>query len=164
MANSSSPSIRWQDGTDGTVFSTLFDREIKVMLSDGGSQAYAQCCANVLNSLSQKLIDDFCAASIRYCNGFLEAVGEPLREFPHRASVLKLIEDGMLIVPETPDPQLPVVHMELNCDWESEHGLELIIRDSRLIYLGGYDGYDPSQSDQTVYGNYAIEKEAGGDD
>ena len=32
--------------------------------------------------------------------------------------------------------------LECNCDWEPEHGLQLILRDgTRITKVGGYDGH-----------------------
>jgi hypothetical protein len=129
-------------GIEGEVFFDLFDKYIALMVEDD-SLSYAQKCAAYLNELSKPLMKELCEASIRYCNNFLDAIGEPTKEFEKTEDVLKHIYPSMLIVPFPEDIKDPVIHMELNCSWEEEHGMEWVIRGNKVLYVGAFNGEDP---------------------
>ncbi len=93
------------------------------------------CCIPVrplLNSLGNGVIDKLCEASIRYCNDFCDSIGEDLTDFI--------------------DENTPVVDLELNYDWEKEHGMQWIVRDDQVLYVGAYEGEDP-------WGDYTMKDE-----
>ncbi|MDJ0940564.1 MAG: hypothetical protein QNJ00_12465 [Woeseiaceae bacterium] len=129
-------------GTEGECYFGLFDRYIK-LIDDESNLEYASQCVMLLNSLEDSVIDALCEASIRYCNGFLEDIGEPTRRFDTPRAVLDLINPVLLLVPYLTDSRVPVVHLELNCDWEVEHGMEWIVREDRVQYVGAFHGEDP---------------------
>jgi hypothetical protein len=129
-------------GIEGEVFFDIFDKYISLMVEDD-TLSYAQKCAAYLNELSEPLVKELCEASIRYCNSFLDAIGEPTKEFEKKEDVLKHIYPSMLIVPFPEDIKDPVIHMELNCSWEEEHGMEWVIRGNKVLYVGAFNGEDP---------------------
>ena len=129
------------------VWSNVLDREIGVT-SDGDelkpeSLDYAQDCADAFNSLPKALESELLAASKRYCDDFLESVGEPslslLTDEHIRAAILA---PTSLHVPMGAELDT-VVYIESECQWEDEHGIEILIRDGALLYVGGYCGVDP---------------------
>ena len=130
---------------EGEVFFGLFDRYIS-FFSDGNEGKvdleYVNQCAVYLNSLSEDLIDRLCQGSIMYCNTFLDDIGEEAKQFANYRDVLPLITPLGLSIPEK-NRNEPVIHLELDCEWEPEHGMEWIVREDRILYIGSYDGEDP---------------------
>lgn len=144
-----------EQGFDGTVYFRLFERRIHLIL-ETDDRAFANECAEQLNLLDEPVVDSLCAASIRYCNEFLEAIGEPLEEFSAARDVLRLIHPSALIIPKPNSTGNPVIHLELNCDWEIEHGMEWVVRNGRVLYVGAFNGEDPyGNFDTDVSWNYA---------
>jgi hypothetical protein len=129
-------------GIEGEVFFGLFDKYISLMVEDD-DLIYAQKCAAYLNELPNSVVKELCEASIRYCNGFLEAIGEPKKIFKKAEDVLKHIYPSVLMVPFPDGITNPVIHMELNCSWEEEHGMEWVIRDNKVLYVGAFNGENP---------------------
>lgn len=127
-------------GIEGEVFFRLYGTFIGLTIDEESNVEFAQKCAALLNNLSRSVVDHLCRASERYCNDFLYEVGEPLIEFKTNRAVLDRIEPGALIVPKPNEIATPVVHMELDCDWEEEHGMEWLIRDNTVLYVGGFNG------------------------
>jgi hypothetical protein len=127
----------------GEVFVDLFEKYVDFAVEDAATIEYVIRCAEYLNSFDDELIEALCAACIRYCNGFLTIVGDAPKHFALPRDVLKLISPSLLIVPNIEDLDEPVVHMELNCDWEIEHGMEWIIRGKNILYVGSFNGQDP---------------------
>lgn len=131
---------RW--ALQGQVFFALFDRYIPFVVEDAATVEYVTQCAEYLNSWSDETIDALCLACIRYCNDFRDMVGEDLIEFASPRDVLKLIHPSSLIVPNPEHPE-PVAQLELNCDWEEEHGMEWILRGTEVLYVGGFNSQNP---------------------
>ena len=131
------------DGLEGQVFFSLFDKYIDFSAYDSTDIEYVTRCAGYLNALSEPVVGELCRASIRYCNDFLNAVGEKEREFEDDRDVLGLIYPAALIVPNPENGDEPVIHLELNCVWEEEHGMEWVVRGDKVLYVGGFNDEDP---------------------
>ncbi len=130
-------------GLEGEVFFGLFDKFIGLIIEDDSTVEFAEDCAELLNSLDDEVINWLCRASELYCNDFLYQVGEPQLEFQNSRSVLEKVYPGGLIVPPPNENRTPVVWMELRCEWEEEHGMEWVIRNNRVYYVGAYGGSNP---------------------
>ena len=142
-------------GLEGEIYFELFNKDIALSVEDTDSD-YAEECAKYLNELSSEVINQLCEASIRYCNNFLEAIGEPQKKFNTPNDILPLIYPSVLIVPYPEVPNEPVIHLELNCEWEEEHGMEWVVRNNKVLYVGAFNGEDPwsDYSEKQVW-NYA---------
>ena len=44
---------------------------------------------------------------------------------------------------EKPEADIPAFDIECGCDWEEEHGMEIIIKGDELLYIGEYAGLGP---------------------
>lgn len=142
-------------GPEGEVWFGLFEKYIKFSIDDDADLDYAQKCAEYLNDISEETIKDLCEASIRYCNDFLENTGQPIKEFSSYKDVLSLVYPSILIIPD-PESDETVIHMELNCQWEPEHGMEWVVRSGKVLYVGGFNGTYPwGEIPQDVSYNYA---------
>ena len=142
-------------GIEGEVFFRRFDKFIALSIEDDNID-FAEKCANYLNELSDDVVDSVCEASIRYCNSFLEAIGELPKACDKPSEVLGLIYPSVLLVPYPENESEPVIHMELNCEWEPEHGMEWVIRGNKVLYVGAFNGEDPwSDFSQKETWNYA---------
>ena len=45
-----------------------------------------------------------------------------------------------------------------SCDWEQEHGIEIIILDDKVLYLGAFEDNSPWYSYETDEWNFALEQ------
>lgn len=124
---------------EGRVFCRPFGRYIAFAVEDAASLDYVRRCAAHLDTLPEPVLDALCAASIRYCNEYRLLLGEAPLAFASPREVLALVDPNTLLIPNEERPE-PVVHLELNCDWDLEHGLEWIVRDGQVLYVGGFNG------------------------
>ncbi len=133
---------------EGEVFFPLFERYIRFSTHNYEGNAdldltYVNQCAAYLNSLSDDLINRLCQGSIMYCNYYLdEYLGEDQKEFINCRDVLSLITPLNLSIPKMKRNE-PIVHLELDCEWEPEHGMEWIVRGDRVLYIGSFESEDP---------------------
>lgn len=128
---------------EGEAYLELFDQNITVYIEQESDIEYAELCITYLNTLSDGLIDDICNASIRYCNEFLDDIGEDIIEFNKPTDVLPYITPNTICIPKPKNKIEPVIDLELNCEWEEEHGMEWIIRNGVVMYVGPYNGINP---------------------
>ncbi|PZD96727.1 hypothetical protein DNH61_05885 [Paenibacillus sambharensis] len=133
---------------EGEFYCKLFAREVRFMAEQGAGTDYIEQCVSYLNSLREDVVEALCEASIRYCNEFLDDIGEEMIQFTKPADVLKLVDPNILIVPDPEGRTEPVVHMELDCEWEIEHGMEWVVRGDQVLYVGSFNSENP-------WGDYA---------
>lgn len=133
-------------GLEGNLCWELFDRELEVMIDKGVDIVYAEKCAEALNSLSEETVRSIWEASKRYFLFFCEYVGEDFNEdmdvkiyentpaeeiradvFPH------------VFIVNAPKDERVGFHIECDCCWEPEHGMEITILDGKLVYLGPFE-------------------------
>ena len=138
---------------EGTVYCKLSNSNIDVHLHDDVSIEYAEKCAEAMNSMPDELIDVICRAAKRYCLEFLDAIGGAeendidltvsVDENTPPLDMLKCFDIGTLIVSVPEDPTRIGYQLSGNCDWEEEHGIEIVILDDKLVYLGEFSGESP---------------------
>ena len=144
------------DTLAGEVWFGLFDSYLQFIVDNAASLDYVEKCGVYLNELSEVTVKSVCEASIRYCNDCLKALGYPTKTFSNYRDVLNLITPATLIIPDPEQGDDPVIWMELNCEWELEHGMEWVIRRDGVMYVGSFDGTYPwGEIEKNVPGNYA---------
>ena len=132
---------------EGVFYSTLFHCEIGINIDPDVDMEYAEMCAEHFNSLSDRMIDEFCDMAVRYCEfmheewadfGYDDIVEEINTAIPEKVEgreILKFISSPtMYVMP--PEQNVPGYSIECNCIWEPEHGLDWIIRDDKNLYVG----------------------------
>lgn len=136
-------------GLEGKVRFDLFNTEIKVIIDDDADLDYAEKCAEALNELSQKTIDDICKAAKSYCLFFLDECDGAEEDMPFEVTeatpfreILKCIRPSCLLV-HAPEGQGIGIHLECECGWEIEHGMELTLLDDELVYCGSFEDAHP---------------------
>lgn len=145
-------------GIEGEMDCKLFNQQIGVMADEEVNEEYISKCADYLNNLPEELIDHLCDASIEYCKEFCEDVGEGIPEINSKRDILKYIQPRSLII-EAPIGEQIVFHMELDCDWEIEHGLEWTINNGRVLYVGSFEsegGWREEEYYKQLSWNYAF--------
>lgn len=142
-------------GIEGKVRFELFGVEINVLINKEVDMEYAESCACNLNCLPNETIEKICSASKQYCLYMLDEWAEFGMEVPMEFAedtpdkeILKHIHPTTLII-EEPKENIIGYHLECECDWEPEHGLELTLRDGKLIYCGSFECCDAWQKYST---------------
>lgn len=137
-------------GTEGTLHFALFDEDIDVLIEEDFEDIdYAQKCAAHLNSLSEEMIDKICRAAKAYCLYALkewydfdfDLSAEITEDTPVR-EILKCISPLCLSI-NCPKTDEIGYHIEFNCEWEPEHGMELTILGDELLYCGAFESINP---------------------
>ena len=142
------------DGAEGSVTFPLFNRNIDLLVNGDVPYEYVVACSRALESLSGDLVDKLLLGTARYREagrkqGFTGGdVQEPKDLLPH-------IEPSCLTV-WPPEGNGVALSLELDCDWEDEHGMEWLIRDSEVVYVGPFQGESPWDDPANLPMNYAV--------
>ena len=127
----------------------LFDEEIEVSIDEGVDIAYAEKCAEALNNLPEETVKAIWEAAKKYCLYFMEICGEEwddwnemsfkvTKETPAEKLKSEIFPTSLIV--DEPEDERVGFHLECNCSWEPEHGLEITILDGKLVYLGAFEG------------------------
>ena len=99
----------------------------------------------VLNSADRNSISDL---AYKNCMDFLDAVGfdeadKPLRKIKDKNEIWKFIHPSEIYVTRRPYKEQDMyVTVACECDWEQEHGLQLVFRQGRkLTRISDQDGH-----------------------
>ncbi len=103
---------------------------------------------NVLLAAKPALLASATTHLVHYCKDMLARAGDeaPRLKLQKPADVWKYVQLGdELVVSEREDDDDEdgiYFSLECNCDWEPEHGLQIVIRDGkRITKLGPFDGH-----------------------
>ncbi len=138
---------------EGTVKSGLFGHEMRVLIDRSASVEYAEKCVQAMNSLPEETIDTICEAAKKYCLWIVEEIGSswddewynmkvPIYEDTPAREILKNVFLDELIVEKPEDSSIGYCLGE-GCGWEPEHGIEIVIKDNKVLYVGAFGGYSP---------------------
>lgn len=141
---------------EGTVFG-----DIEVMIENSVDMAYAEKCAEHLLSLSEDMIDRICERTSAYHRYMLEEWDEDFVEeinekVPCDASgrdMLNYIQQPTLFI-LPPQGEGTGYTVEGQCEWEPEHGIDIIILDDDLRYVGSAEGFEPWDDDDELECEY----------
>lgn len=132
---------------EGITLFALFNQNIDIMFGEDVPINYAEKCVDSLNCLSEKIVSHLCESAIRYCNDTKENVYNPdLETIPSDIKdreILKYIKPIGVYIEEVRDLNKLAFFVECDCEWEPESGLQIVIYDDQLLYVGPYGNYDP---------------------
>ena len=107
---------------------------------------YAKKCLAFLDDLPADLEKRLAKYLWRYYKDYED---DYLIEFGEDAAltedqIFEHVEIGSLIVGNDCRQDRIEFHLDGNCDWEPEHGLEITISDGAILYVGPYEDYEPN--------------------
>jgi len=135
----------------GTMYCPMFGKEIEVSIENETEVGfdltpYAEKCAAHLTNLSDEFIDKICERVSAYHQYMLEEWNEEfVKEINEKVPPTV---SGRAILDYITEPRLVVecakgdgIGYSINgyCEWEPEHGIEIIILDDKLLYVGMTD-------------------------
>ncbi|KAG4105967.1 hypothetical protein H8356DRAFT_1630259 [Neocallimastix lanati (nom. inval.)] len=128
--------------TEGKVYCPMFGKDIMVVFENEVEIKYVEKCANHLAHISDDMVDKICDRISAYHQFMLsqwndEYVKEINELIPPNVTgrdILNYIIEPKLVVYQPKDGIGYTI--EGQCDWEPEHGIEIIIKDDKLLYVG----------------------------
>lgn len=135
-----------EDGTLEAEFDCKYtDDAMEVIVNSDVDEKYAERCIEHFNNLSDDLLDCISEALCRYC----EAIRYDAEDVFGDLGLPEKIEGREILnycYPTSMSVEVPTSYnivgysIEGNCNWEPEHGFQLIIRDDKLISASPFEG------------------------
>lgn len=147
------------DQMEGTAFFPYLNKDITVICRKGVSSEYTEKCLEYLEEVDDVLMLQIC----KYAEVFLKAtlentsVGDLGDEeaFPYDdlPDLLQYISFETLYIEEPPESikdasEAKVLNLTGGCEWWEDEGLQCLVRDGEVIYLGYFE-------DLSVWGDYS---------
>ena len=137
-------------GLEGFLKWPIFDCVLDVVIREAATLEYAEKCAEALVNLPEETVRSILEAAKRYFLFFCEYVGYDFNEDMdvkiYKDSPVKEIKADVfphVFIVDKPKDDRVGFHIECNCCWEPEHGLEITILDGKLVYLGPFEDNGP---------------------
>lgn len=139
---------------EGTMLCSLFGCEMEVNIEKGVGLDYAEKCAAALETLTEEAKDMICervSAFHQYMldewdDEFVAEINEKVPCDVRGREILKYIEEPKLYI-LTPQGEGTGYTIEGLCPWEPEHGIDIMMLDGEVRYVGTPEGYDPWSDD-----------------
>jgi len=123
--------------------STVFNREISVSAGDA-SEKYVRRCIDFFQNMKENEIDFLAGEALQYYRDIVEMSGDKVERMPEEISgreILDWIYPKVMWTDGDREADGPMAFIiECDCEWEPEHGLEIVAFDERIIHVGSYDG------------------------
>ncbi len=150
-------------GYEGTAFLDHWDCEVNVVFPSEDKREYAEKCVKFLQDMSEDFKKRFSKYAYRYFQEMVEEVGEEcLEDMPadvKEEDILEFVYPNVIIVDEECRDDRVEFHVECNCGWEIEHGLEITVSDGKILYVGGFDDMPPYNTERLEYVGFYDEDE-----
>lgn len=122
---------------EGMIHLDLFKKDIPYKAQNNDIDSlYIEKCITYINSISEKVIESLCDASIEHCNAHLSSIGEEPLKFRTNRSILYISYPKLLIIPEPDKDFVPAFHLILKCEWDKKNGMEWIVQNDTISYVG----------------------------
>lgn len=148
---------RHEGDWEAQFYSSLFQQHMTVYVLDlETSINKVEQTIQQFNNLRPDLLARLYQFSWDYCKCFCDYVGDQdCPDIQQPSEILQYIQPMALHVETHPDRTDIIIRVELNCDWEVEHGLEWLIRDQQILYVGSCEMPDAWQ-EISYYQNYDL--------
>lgn len=140
---------------------SIFSRDILINVENSVSMDYVSQCLEHFVSLNDEMIDTICERISAYHQYMLEEWDDEFVEEINQ-EVPKDIK-GKDILAYVIDPEIYIFPpagkgigylIEGQCAWEPEHGIDIILLDDKVIYVGMACGLDPWAEEDEVECDY----------
>lgn len=128
-----------------------FQTRLEVTCDPEVTPEYAARCVQWLAETDESLIREICQYALYYLQDTLEStsIGELLdEEIQHiqdPLDILRYMAFGSLAIDPPSDEEsadIPVLNLGGGCDWQEDEGLQCLVKNGHVVYLGGWDDLD----------------------
>ena len=124
----------------GKAYILPFDTELEVIVDEDVEIVYVEKCIEYINNLPQSLLNKISERAYKYYDFIRNECGDVDDILPEK--IMEHVYPLNIFV-EKPEADIPAFDIECGCDWEEEHGMEIIIKGDELLYIGEYAGLGP---------------------
>ncbi|WP_172254313.1 DUF6985 domain-containing protein [Saccharibacillus deserti] len=149
-----------ENGIRGEIHVPLFGKFTAIEGEPGVTPDYLEKCAESLLGLSEEAVEAICRYTFEFCRDAAAgspdaAYSEQLAEIAEPRGILGAFELSEVRISEPEDPKVPALDLLCSCPWDEENGMQILILDGTVVYVGVYDGLNAWQDNLEEWGNYA---------
>ncbi len=142
-------------GREGQTYCKFADTEIEVLIPDEEvTSAYIDQCMESLDSFSNELLETLCEAAKKYCLKMKAVCAEEEEENEDIAAIpvtadtpasemMQYIQITSMKITEPDEEDVIAYQLSGNCDWNVENGIEIILVDDQIVYVGPFEDHSP---------------------
>lgn len=132
----------------GKAYLNLFNSDVEIMIMKDTPLDYAEKCIDHFNNLTQEAIDYILERLVQYCkfmtsewqemdfyNYIVESIHQKMPDGANKQTILTHVTPNTFVI-GPPEQPIPAYSIDCNCVWEPEHGVEIIMRDNDVLYVG----------------------------
>lgn len=123
--------------------STVFNRPVSVSALNV-SEGYVKKCIDFFQNMSEEQKDRLAEEATAYYREIQEYSGDTDSKMPEELSgreILDWVYPKVMWIGNDEGKEDPVEFIvECDCEWEAEHGMEIVVSDGKIIHVGSYDG------------------------
>ena len=136
-------------GKSSFVFEAKYDfdewGQMDIVIDREKDIEYAERCIAHFESMPKAMRKELCNALIRYCEKYREfAIQEDfyfeIPEIQQLEEIFEYVSFSTIHVEDVQDTSIIAYSVDGSCDWEVEHGLQIVVRDDEILYVGNYEG------------------------
>ena len=152
-----------EDGAMEAVFDSRHaGGDMELLVSPNVSEEYVEKCVQHFENISEELLDKICAALCRYCEDVRDDAQDVFGDLgiPETVTGREILDyccPSSLIVDTPPSEEVIGYSVEGGCDWEPEHGFQVIVRGDSLLFVSSFEGRNCWYDDESYHDdwNYA---------
>ena len=141
------------------INSIKWGNNINLICNNKDQIDYAKKCLSYFESIPNEIeirLKKYLFRYFKECIQYLEET-ENLKSITEN-NIFNHIQVKSLMIENECRNDIIEFHIEGNCDWEKEHGIEITISDGKILYVGLFEDYGPNSSRlkyiQEKYGYY----------
>ena len=135
--------IKYKYNKDYGFVSKVFNRPVSVSASNV-SEAYVKKCIGFFQSFSEEQINRLADEATAYYREIKECSGDSASNMPETLigrKILDWVYPKVMWIGNDEGREEPIEFIvECDCEWEPEHGMEIVVYDEDIIHVGSYDG------------------------
>ncbi|MBO4325323.1 MAG: hypothetical protein J5845_08030 [Lachnospiraceae bacterium] len=135
--------VEYKHDKDFGFVSTVFNRPVSVSALNV-SEDYVKKCIEVFQNMSEGQIDQLTDDAAAYYREILECSGDTVPNMPENLNgreILDWIYPKVMWIGNDEGRVGPAEFLvECDCEWEKEHGMEIVVCGGEIIHVGAYDG------------------------
>ena len=125
-----------------------FHKQIEVVCEEGVTAEYAARSIRWLAEVDEALVREICQYALYYLQDELESTSkgelldEEIQHIQEPLEILRYMEFSGLDIKLPNEPEIPVLNLSGGCDWQEDEGLQCLIKNGHVVYMGYWNDED----------------------
>lgn len=139
---------------EGKVYFQYLKKDIYIKFDKDVPLDYVYKNITYLNSINDSLMLELCKYSIKFCKTIMSDYPDVnynpgLYNLKDTFDILNYMDIIRLKVDMYEDESISVLNLSGSCEWDKENGIQWLIKEDRLVYVGTWDDLNIWYSDLT---------------